>query len=338
MKLLPSRLVLRASFFLVAGFAAGAFFSLAMILFLLRDLLKNQLLFGGLEIVVVPELTPGDDLLHGLDALGRLEAVHLQLALQPLHVEIGYLARHRIDAEALDFAADIDGAVIHGIAEILAGIPQYDHAAALHHEAAEGSRPAADDDGAALHVDAHAGTDIAHADEIAPAHGGAEGGARVLLDHHGPRHHVLCAGPADAALYADVRPVDQAAAEIAEAALDMEVQAVQDADGERMLGAGVLHDHRAVALAHQLAQLEVDLPAIQIGGVELRPLVEIDLEGVRIGEALLLHGREEALLGAPGKLLGMHPHLGGFGPECHSLSRLLKSAKRQLCQTRTSPS
>src|SRR5579872_4288961 len=102
MKLPPSRLVLRFSFFLVDGAAAGAFFSFAMILCLclcrivaavLRQIRKSEdeLLFGRLEIVVVPELTAGDDLLHLLDAVGRLEAVHLQLAGEPGLVEVRHL-------------------------------------------------------------------------------------------------------------------------------------------------------------------------------------------------------------------------------------------------------
>src|SRR5690348_4716119 len=107
MKLRPSRLVLRFCFVLVAGLTAGAFFSLAMIFSLSCLRLKDQLLLGGLEIVVVPELAPGDDLLHGPGAVGRLEAIHAELALQPLDVEIGHLARHRIDAQAVDLAADI---------------------------------------------------------------------------------------------------------------------------------------------------------------------------------------------------------------------------------------
>ena len=34
---------------------------------------------------------------------------------------------------------------------------------------------------------------------------------------------------------------------------------LQDADGDAVLGAGIVHDDGAVALAHQLAELEVDL-------------------------------------------------------------------------------
>src|SRR5690606_1874437 len=101
--------------------------------------------------------------------------------------------------------------VVHRVAEIDPGIAQDDHAAALHHEAAERARPAADDDGAALHVDARAGADVALADEIAAADRRPEGGAGVLLDDHCAGHHVFGAGPSDTAAHADVRPVDQPA-------------------------------------------------------------------------------------------------------------------------------
>src|SRR3546814_3143229 len=64
----------------------------------------------------------------------------------------------------------------------------------------------------------------------------AEGRAVVLLDHDRPGQHVLRAGPAHAALDADVRPVDQAAAEIAQAAFDMQVELVEDRSDERRVG------------------------------------------------------------------------------------------------------
>src|ERR1700674_3698942 len=110
MKLPPSELVLRFSFFLVDGATEGAFFSLAMIFCLCPSRVvgaaegrasENQFLFRWLEIVVVPELAPGDDLLDVLDAVGCRQAVHLQLAGQPGDIEIGHLTRPRIDAEAL---------------------------------------------------------------------------------------------------------------------------------------------------------------------------------------------------------------------------------------------
>src|SRR5262245_27348957 len=221
------------------------------------EALQNDLLLGRLEVVVVPQLLAGHDLGEVLDPVRRLETVEPELALQPLHLEVGHLAFDRIDAEPGDLAADIDGAVIHGIAEVLAGIAQDDHAPALHHEAAERAGAPADQDGAALLVDADARADIALADQVAAADRGAEGRAGVLLDHHLAREHVLRAGPADAAGDGDVRPVDQAAAEITEAALDVQVEPLQQADRDAVLGAGIVHHDGAVALAHQLAELEV---------------------------------------------------------------------------------
>ena len=131
---------------------------------------STSLLLGRLEIVVVPQLLAGDDLAEmfarRIWAGGRIV---VSLRSSQLRVEIGHLAAHRVDAEARRLAADIDRAVIHGIAEILAGIAADHHAAALHHEAGEGAGLAADDDGAALHVDAGARADIALADEVAAA-------------------------------------------------------------------------------------------------------------------------------------------------------------------------
>src|ERR1035438_6188777 len=94
MELWPSTCVFRLSFFFVVGTVSGAFFSFAMVCFPFSQCLENELLLGRLEIVVVPELPAGDDLLHVLRALGRLEAIHLQLALEPLHVEIGHFGRY----------------------------------------------------------------------------------------------------------------------------------------------------------------------------------------------------------------------------------------------------
>src|SRR5215510_9050935 len=143
------------------------------------------LLRRRLEIVVVPQLPAGGDLLQLFHTARGGEAIHLQLALEPRCFEVGRLRRDRIHSKAGDFAADVDRAVVHGVAEILAGITEDHHAPALHHEAAEGTRAATDDDRAALHVDADARADIPLADEVSAAHGRTEGRARVLLDHHG---------------------------------------------------------------------------------------------------------------------------------------------------------
>src|SRR3546814_198956 len=196
MKLPPSRLVLRFVFF-AAGSADGAIFSLAIFQSLSRQPLEHDLLFGRFQIVVVPQLLARDDLLHLLDAVRRGEPVLLQLSFEPLAIEIVHRARHRVDAEPGYLAADIDRAVIHGVAKVHACIAQDDHAAALHHEAAEGAGATADDDGAALLVDAGAGADVALAHQVAAADRRAEGRAGVLLDDQRAGHHVLAAGPAD---------------------------------------------------------------------------------------------------------------------------------------------
>src|SRR3984893_9307496 len=351
-ELWPSTCVLRPSLFLVVGSGAGTFFSFAMSCLPFREphgaeqrganeSSENEFLLGGFEIVVIPQLPARGDLLHVLDAPRGREAVHLQFALQPLHVEVGHFRRHGIDPEARDFAADVDRAVVHGIAEVLAGIAEDDHASALHHEAAEGARPATNDDRAALHIDTDARADVALAHQITATYRGAEGRARVLLDHYGSGEHVLGARPADPALDADVGSVDQPAAEIAQTAFDREIETVEDADRQGMLGAGVLDHDGAEALTHQLAQFQIDLARGHGGGVELGALLEIDLKGLWIGEALLLLGSEEALLVATGELLGVHPQVGrSRRRDCHDVSRSLMTLKddQLFRHTRTSPS
>src|SRR4029453_14707033 len=109
----------------------------------------------------------------GADAL-RLDVVQAELPLEPSLVEIGHGPPYRIDAEARRRPGNIDRAVIHGVAEILAGVAADHHAPALHHEAGEGAGIAADADISAFLVDPRARADIAAADEIATAHGWAE--------------------------------------------------------------------------------------------------------------------------------------------------------------------
>ena len=102
----------------------------------------------------------------------------MQLAREPGDVEGGHLTVYRIDTEGFDPAADIDCAVVHGVAQVLAGIAENDHAAALHHEAAKGAGAPAHDDGTAFHVDADARACVPHADEIAAAQTGTQGRSR----------------------------------------------------------------------------------------------------------------------------------------------------------------
>src|ERR1700730_12859352 len=114
---------------------------------------EHQLLLGRLKVVIVPELLAGDDLAHILDTTRSFQAVHAQLAREPGGIKVGHFSVHRVDAERFDVAADIDDPVIHGIAEILAGVAEDHHASTLHHEAAKCAGPPAGNDGAALHVD-----------------------------------------------------------------------------------------------------------------------------------------------------------------------------------------
>src|SRR4029078_5439183 len=150
------------------------------------------------------------------------------LSLERCFFEISHGAPHRIAAEARGLARDIDRAVIHGISEILAGIAADHHAAALHHEAREGARVAANDDSATLHVNAGARADIALAHKVAAADGCAELRPVVFLDEEGAAHHVLRAQQAAPARDAQIGAVDEAQAEIAERAIDDEIEAIED--------------------------------------------------------------------------------------------------------------
>src|SRR6185437_10247322 len=296
--------------------SAGALAPPLPFLFLLIALpsaprLQNQFLLGRFEIVVVPQLLAGDDLAESAHAALRQQVVHLELAREPSPVELGYLAPHGIDAEARRLAGDIDRAVIHGVAEILAGIAANHHAPALHHEAGERAGVAADDDRAALHVDAGARADIALADEVAAADRRAELRARVLLDEDRPAHHVLGARPADAAGDAHVRSVDQAEAEITERAVDDEVEPIENADAERMLGPRILDGDGAETVLHQLADAQIDDFRLHLGGVDLGPIVVVDVVGGWQREAVMRLVQidvEERLLRAAAELLGMQPH------------------------------
>src|SRR5262245_48212391 len=296
---------------------------------------QHQFLFRRLEIVVIPQLLAGDDLAEGADTAIGQQLVAAELVLEPALVEIGDRAPHGIDPEALRLAGDIDRAVIHGIAEVLAGIAADHHAPALHHEAGEGAGIAADDDRSAFLIDARARADIAAANEIPAADGGTELRARVLLYQDRPAHHIFGAGPADPARDPHIRPVEQAAAEIAERAVDSEIEPIQDADRDRMLGAGIADDDCAVAVPHQFANAQVDGFGLEIARVDLGALVEIDLEGVGQAKAVMPVAQinvEEFLNRAAFELLGMQSHLVG------AALLLAKLGSRYLCHTRISSS
>src|SRR5581483_8682287 len=94
------------------------------------------------------------------------------------------------------------------------------------------------------------------------------------------------AGDVDRAV---VHRVDEAAAEVAEAALERDAAAREDADAERVLRARVQdRDVGEALLVEEAPQLQVDLPRRQVVGVERRAPV-LDLRdarcvGVRLGE------------------------------------------------------
>src|SRR5207248_4150581 len=215
--------------------------------------LQHQLSLGRLQIVVVVELLAAHELLE----LGRAaEVVDAELALDELGVGVGPLARHAVDAERLDLSADVDDPVVHGVAQPGADVAADHLPAALHHEPVHRAGAPERDDGAALLVDAAAGADPALHHDIAAAQRSTGQGAGVAVDDDDARHHVLAGRPADAAGDVHLGPVDQAAAEIAEAALERDPAAGEDADADRVLGARVADgDVRDAQLVEQPAQL-----------------------------------------------------------------------------------
>ena len=149
------------------------------------------------------------------------------------------------------------------------------------------------------------------------------------VDHDDARHHVLARRPADATLDVHLGAVDDAAAEVAEAAVEGDLAACEDADAERMLGARVPHrDVGDALLVDQPAQLEVDLPGRQVVRVELGrgpvDLGDLRYGRVRLGKAArvvadrVLAYRSHVVSFAGGNASG--PEAGFAGREAHSAS------------------
>src|SRR3954447_5007835 len=230
---------------------------------------EHQLSLGGLEVVVVVELLAAHELLQ---LRRRPETVDAEFALDELGVGVRPFAGHAVDAERPDLPSDVDRPVVHRVAEAVADVAAEDHAAALHHEARHRPGVAADDDRAALLVDPRTRADAALDEEVASAEGGARERAGVRVDDDDARHHVLAGRPADAAGDVDLGPVDQAAAEVAEAPFVGDAAPGENADADRVLRARVAHGDVLDALFVEKApQLEVDLPRRQVVRVEARP-------------------------------------------------------------------
>src|SRR5918996_4191410 len=228
--------------------------------------LEHELALGRLEVVVVVEHLAADELLE----LGRrAEIVDAELALDELRVGLVPLAGDAVDPERADLPGDVDLPVVHRVAEAVTDVAADDLAAALHHEPGHRAGVAEDDDRAALLVDAGAGSDLALDDDVAAANGGRRQRARVALDHDDARHHVLAGRPADPPGDADLGTVDEAAAEVAQAAFEVDLAAGEDPDAQRVLRARVQDRHLVDAfLVQEPAQLEVDLPGGEIVRVE----------------------------------------------------------------------
>src|SRR5262249_35458343 len=208
-------------------------------------LLQDELALGRLEVVVVPELTAAHEL---APARGGLDPVDAELPGQELVVGRVQAGLDAVDAERGDLAAYVDRAVVHRVAQAAAYVAADDLAAALEHEAGHRAGVPAHDDRAALLVDAGPGADVAAHHHVAAAQRGAGQRAGVLVDEDDAGHHVLGHRPADPPGDVDLGPVDEAAAEVAEAALDDDPAAGQDAHREGVPGARVADGHLGDAL------------------------------------------------------------------------------------------
>src|SRR5579875_2390889 len=266
--------------------------------------LEDELALGRFERVVVVELLATDELRQ---RRRRAEAVDTELALHELGVGVGPLALDAVDPQRGDLATDVDLAVVHRVAEAVADVAADDLAAPLHHESGHRAGVAADDDRPALLVDAGPGADLPLDHDVAAAQRGAGERAGVALDDDDAGHHVLRHRPADAPVDLDLRPVDHAAAEVAEAAFEGDPAPGEDADRQRVTGAGLQDgDVGDALLVEQRAQLEIDLANRQItrveargGSVDLRDMgggvIELDqppgveLPGPAVGLSYLLH-------------------------------------------------
>src|SRR5437764_557745 len=125
------------------------------------------------------------------------------------------------------------------------------------------------DDRAALLVDSGARADLPLDDEIPAPQRRARQGPGVALDDNDTRHHVFGRRPSDPSVDLHLRPVDQAAAEVAQTALEGDLATAQDSHPKRVPRARVVHGDLAYALLIQEpAQLEVDLPRSERAGIE----------------------------------------------------------------------
>jgi hypothetical protein len=96
---------------------------------------------------------------------------------------------------------------------------------------------------------------------------------RIRFDHDDPRHHVLGHRPPHAPIDLHLRAVDEADAEVAEAALEGDPAAGEDADAERVPGRRIENGYFLYALlVDQPSQFSIDLASREVLGVELRAL------------------------------------------------------------------
>src|SRR5580693_10691768 len=275
--------------------------------------LQDQLPFARLQAVVVPQLAAAHEL---AERAGPVELVDPELPVDQLLVGRGELRLDAVHAQRRDLAADIDGPVVHRVAQAVAHVTADDLAAALQHEPGHRAGLAANDDRAALLVDPGARPDVPADHQVAAAQRRAGERAGVLVHQHDAGHHVLRGRPADPPGDVDLRAVDQPAAEVAEAARDPDPAAQKQAYRDRVAGLRVEHGHLGDALGvQQPAQLEVDLPDGQVGRVQLRG-VPADHRGL---------GGGGVRVGQPANVVAPGTHLGAGRLGVHHLLHTITS-------------
>src|SRR5262249_34767210 len=122
---------------------AGASTDASLLCSAIALLLENELALARLEVVVVVELLSR----HEFAQVGRRpQPIDRELALDQLGVVVRPLGLHAVDAEGADLAPDVDGAVVHRVAQPVADVAEDDLPPPLHHEAGHRRRVAEHDD------------------------------------------------------------------------------------------------------------------------------------------------------------------------------------------------
>ena len=189
---------------------------------------------------VAQALTGVDDLLEAA-CVGDLVALEeLADRVQLLGRQVGQLG---VGAERLHFAADVDVARCHVLADPLAGVAEDDDAAAVHHVAGHEVRVAEAAEGAGFHHLAGARAHVALDDDLGAADRHAGDRPGIAADDHRTVVDVVGQAPANVVLDLEARAVGESAAEVAGRAAHPHGHGLAlgngQADADVVLGVGV---------------------------------------------------------------------------------------------------